>query len=258
MKKPTILFLVVSLCVLLGDQNSFARDNYKTYEVIEISDNSLTLKNSDRNVINVDKDPEGYRAGYKVRYDSTRKRLKHYRWQDYEVIEVSNSSITLRHETDDEILVQGNFYAKHKVGDQVRYDSVSNKIEPAKDRVRWEEYEVIESSYEKLTLKSKSGKITVLNSRHYPGLYQGGYLGRYEAGDMVRFDPVKNRIKKSGRKTYQWKDYEVVTSSNNSITLRNAQGEELVLQGKYARRYRVGDLVKYDAINDKIKKRRKD
>ena len=66
------------------------------------------------------------------------------------------------------------------------------------------------------------------------------------------------KLKKGGKKTYQWKDYEVVATSDNSITLRNAQGEELVLQGKYARRYRVGDLVKYDALNDIIKKRRKD
>ena len=131
MKKLAILFLVTSLCILWGYQNSFARDNYKTYEVIEVYGNSLALRDREGNVIDVDKDPEGYKAGYRVRYDSTRNRLKKYRWQDYGVRDVTDKVITLKHKTGDEISVQGNFSGKYAIGDQVRYDSVDEKIQPA-------------------------------------------------------------------------------------------------------------------------------
>ncbi len=257
MKKWAILFLVASLCTFLGYQNSFARDNYKTYEVLEISVNGLTLMDSSGNVIDVDKDPKNYKAGYKVRYDSTRNRLRKYRWQDYEVLDVTDKLITLKHQTGDEISVQGNFSGKYVKGDRVRYDAVDGKIQPEKKRIQWEHYEVIEAAYNKLTLQSNSGEITVLHAQKFVG-FQREYFGSYEVGDLVQYDAENNKLKKSGRKTYQWKDYEVVATSDNSITLRNDQGEELMLKGKYARRYRVGDLVKYDAINDIIKRRKKD
>lgn len=257
MKKLTILFFVAALSILLGYQNCFARDNYKTYEVIKVHGNGLTLKDSIGNVIDVDKNPEGYKVGYRVRYDSTRNRLKKYRWQDYEVIEVSRSSITLRHKTDDEISVNGNFSGKYAIGDMVRYDTVDGGIQPEKKRIQWEQLEVIEATYNKLTLKSVSGEIVNLQANEFSG-FQGVYFGRYKVGDLVQYDAENNKLKKGGKKTYQWKDYEVVAISDNSITLRNDKGEELVLQGKYKRRYREGDLVKYDALNDIIKKRRKD
>ena len=257
MKKPAILFLVTSLCILLGYQNSFARDNYRTYEVVEVYENGLALKDREGNVIDVDKDPKSYKAGYMVRYDSTRNRLRKYRWQDYEVRDVTDKLITLKHQTGDEISVQGNFSGKYVKGDQVRYDAVDGKILPEKKRIQWEQYEVIEAAYNKLTLQSNSGEITVLHAQRFVGFHRE-YFSSYEVGDLVQFDAENNKLKKSGRKTYQWKDYEVVATSDNSITLRNDQGEELMLKGKYARRYRVGNLVKYDAINDIIKRRKKD
>jgi len=128
MKKISILFLVALFCMLLGYQSSFARDFYKTYVVAEISENSLTLKNSAGELITVDKDPEGYKVGYDVRYDKVRNRLKEHRWQDYEVIKVTERSITLQHKTGDKLSVQGNFYRKYNQGDQVRYDAVDEKI----------------------------------------------------------------------------------------------------------------------------------
>jgi len=257
MKKLAILFLVASLSILWGYQNSSARDNFMTYEIIKISSNGLTLMDSSGNVIDVDKDPTGYKVGYNVRYDSIRNRLNEYRWQEYEVIDINDSSIKLRHETGDELSVQGNYYGKYKVGDQVRFDAVGNKIQSAKDPIQWEQYEVIETAYNKLTLKSKSGEIVILHAREFTG-FLGQSFGRYKVGDLVQYDVENNKFKKGGRKTYQWKDYEVAAITDNSITLRNDQGEQLVLQGKYARRYRAGDLVKYDAINDTIKKRKKD
>jgi hypothetical protein len=257
MKKLAILFLVVSLCILLGYQNSFARDNYKTYEVIEVYENGLTLRDRQGNVIDIDKASEGYKVGYKVRYDSTRNRLKKYRWQDYEVRDVTYKVITLKHQTGEEISVHGNFSGKFAIGDRVRYDAVDGKILPEKKRIQWEQYEVIEAAYNKLTLKKNSGEIVTLHAKEFTG-FQGVYFGSYEVGDLVQYSAEKNKLKRGGRKTYQWDDYKVVAISDNSITLVKDQGEELVVQGKYDRRYKVGDRVKYDSINDIIKKRKKD
>ena len=257
MKKISILFLVASLCILLGYQNSLARDNYKTYEVIEVYENGLTLQDNWGNLIDVDKNPEDFKVGYKVRYDSTRNRLKKYRWQDYEVTAITNTTITLEHKTGDKLSVQGNFSRKYAVGDRVRYDAVDGKVHPEKKRTQWKQYKVVESSHNELKLKDKSGGIVILHAGEFASS-QGIYFGRYKVGDFVKYDAESNKLKKGGKKTYQWKDYEVVATSDNSITLQRDEGEELVLEGGYARKYRVGDLVKYDAINNTIKKRKKD
>ena len=258
--KKRLLITIIALAIIFilqGYQNSFARDNYKTYEVVETTDKGLSLRDRLGNVIDLDKDPGGFKVGYKVRYDSTRNRLKKYRWQDYEVQGVTSEGITLKHKTGDEVTVQGNFSGKFTIGDKVRYDTVDGKILPAKKLIQWEQYEVIEVSYNKLTLKNERGEIVTLHAKEFAG-FQGEYFGSYEVGELVQYDAEKNKLKKGGRKTYQWNDYKVVATSDNSITLRSDQGEELVLQGKYLRRYRVGDLVKYDALNDIIKRRKKD
>lgn len=249
-------FVCFFILIVLGNQNSFARSNFKTYEILEISSNGLTLVDSIGNVIDVDKDPTGYKVGYNIRYDSIRNRLRKYRWQEYEVRDVTDKLITLIHQTGDEISVQGNFSGRYVNGDQVRFDSVGNTIQPAIDPIPWEQYEVIEAAYNRLTLKSASGEIVILQAREFAG-YLGKSFGRYKVGDLVQYDAENDKFKKGGRKTYQWKDYEVAAISDNSITLRNDQGEQLVLQGKYARRYKVGNLVKYDAINNLIKRRKK-
>jgi hypothetical protein len=258
--KKRLLITIIALAIIFilqGYQNSFARDNYKTYEVVETTDKGLSLRDRLGNVIDLDKDPGGFKVGYKVRYDSTRNRLKKYRWQDYEVQGVTREGITLKHKTGDEVTVQGYFSGKFTIGDKVRYDTVDGKIQPEKELIQWEQYEVIEVSYNKLTLKSKSGEIVILHAKEFVG-FQGEYYGSYGVGELVQYDAENNKLKKGGRKTYQWKDYEIVAISENSITLRNDQGEQLMLQGIYTSRYREGDLVKYDALNHIIKRRKKD
>jgi len=91
MKKQGIIFVFVVIFILTAfQQGEAARKNYyRTFEIIAITEKGLTLEDSDGNVIEVDKDPGDYKVGYKVRYDSVRKRLRNYSWQDYEVIEVA-------------------------------------------------------------------------------------------------------------------------------------------------------------------------
>ena len=134
MKKLEIFVFVISLVIFIGYQDSDAKGEnfYRTYEIIGMTENSLTLQDSYDNVIEVNKDPKDYKVGYKVRYDKIRKRLRAYRWQDYEVVAISGDKITLQHKTGDTLTV-GKYYAdKYNIGDQVRYDSVDNKLQREK------------------------------------------------------------------------------------------------------------------------------
>ena len=107
MKKLGIFVFLISLFIFIGYQNSDAKSEnfYRTYEIVSITENGLTLQDSYDNVIEVKKDPKNYKVGYKVRYDKIRKRLRGYRWQDYEVTAVYDEKITIRHKSGDTLTV---------------------------------------------------------------------------------------------------------------------------------------------------------
>jgi hypothetical protein len=118
----------------MGFQHSEAgqKDYYRTYEIIAISENGLTLQDSSENIIEVDEDPKDYKVGYTVRYDRIRKRLRLNRWQEYEVTDVLSDMLTLMHKSGDTLKVGKDYSDKFEVGDRVRYDSVDKKLKAAK------------------------------------------------------------------------------------------------------------------------------
>lgn len=106
-----------------------------TYEIVAISDNSLTLVDNDGNQIKVNHDPKDYKdykVGYKVRYDNVRDIIKIERWQDYTVLEVTSDSIILLHKNGDKLKLESSDLKTHisefKVGDAVSYDSVDEHL----------------------------------------------------------------------------------------------------------------------------------
>jgi cell division septal protein FtsQ len=133
--KRFVMAAIVMLFLFCTINSSLADTFWRTYEVVAISDNSLTLIDSDGIQIEVNKDPKDskdYKVGYKVRYDNVRDVLNNDRWQDYTVRKVSNSSITLKHKNGDTItLGSGDVktqLGKFKKGDKVSYDSVEKHI----------------------------------------------------------------------------------------------------------------------------------
>ncbi|MFC1844068.1 hypothetical protein ACFLZ5_04700 [Thermodesulfobacteriota bacterium] len=135
MKKHGMFIFVISVFILILFQyaNASKKDYYSTYEIIEITENGLTLEDSSGNRVIADKNPKDYKVGYKVRYDKIRKRLKLNRWQHYGVIAVSEDEITLKHKTGDTITMKKNYTDKYNVGDLVRYDSATKKLQREKD-----------------------------------------------------------------------------------------------------------------------------
>ena len=133
--KRLVMPAIVMLFLFCFTSSSFADTFWRTYEVVAISANSLTLVDSDGVQIEVNKDPKDYKVGYKVRYDDVRNVLKKDRWQDYTVRKVSSSSITLDHKTGDTLTLKSGDVktqlGKFKKGDMVRYDSVDRHLKLA-------------------------------------------------------------------------------------------------------------------------------
>ena len=258
-----ITSLIISFFFLTGftdDQDGDGRkskDFYRTFEIIDITANSLTIEDYDGNVIKVDKDPKDYKIGYKVRYDSVRNRLRPYRWQDYTVQAISKDNITLEHETGDILSVKGNYTGKFKPGDQVRYDSVGEKLLPIDETGKWKQYEVVAADSKSITLRSRHGEelILYLDNNLYPEQRRIG-ITKYKIGDLVRYNIVSKKLKKAVIRTYDWQDYEIKTVSESEFILVNAKNEELVLKNTYGSKFTVGDQVKYDRLNNILKKSR--
>lgn len=257
MKKLVIIGLILSLFFFAALQQSEAKrkNYYRTFEIIGITENGLTLQDNDGNVIEVNKDPTGYKVGYKVRYDSVRKRLRQYRWQDYTVIAISDNNITLQHETGDTLSLDGNYSGKYNTGDKVRYDSVDNKLQADKESGQWQQYTVIASSRDKITLQSSIGdQVTLyLDNNLYPER-RGVYIGKYKVGDLVRYNAATNKLKKGVIRTYDWQDYEVKEVTVDKIIITSNNEEKLVLENTYGTKFKAGDRVKYDRLNNLLKK----
>jgi hypothetical protein len=257
MKKPGIYFFLLVALIFLACQQSEAKSKnyYRTFEIIAIGENSLTLKDSDGNVIEVEKDPADYKVGYKVRYDSVRQRLRPSRWQDYEVISVTGDTTTLLHKTGDSISVKGNYTGKYDIGDMVRYDSVDNKLQLAEDSGQWQQYRVVEASPDKITLQDNYGQQIILHMDNNIYLAPRGlYIGKYKVGDLVRYNAATNKLKKGQIRTYDWQKYEVKEVTQEQVILLNKNKEELILENTYGTQFKAGDPVKYDRLNNLLKK----
>lgn len=259
MKKAGIVVLlsVVFLFTALQQNEAKSRDFYRTFEIIAIGENSLTLRDSDNNVIEVAKDPGDYKVGYKVRYDSVRNRLRDYRWQDYKVIAVNGNSITLQHETGDTLTVKGNYAGKYNIGDLVRYDSVDSKLQLAENSGQWQQYTVIAESPDSITLEDNNGQQVILHMDNNIYLEPRGlYIGKYKVGDLVRYNASTNKLKKGVIRTYDWQEYEVKEVTGDKLILIDKSKEELLLDNTYGIRLNAGDQVKYDRLNNLLKKLR--
>ncbi len=132
MKKTILISSILILFLFCVLESSYGDMYYRTYEIIAISVNNLTLVDNDGNQIEVNKDPKDYKVGYKVRYDNVRDILKIERWQDYTVLEISGDSITLLHRNGDKFKLESGDLKSHisdfKKGYAVSYDSVGKEL----------------------------------------------------------------------------------------------------------------------------------
>jgi len=257
MRVSGILVFFVSLMLLIGLScgDAKGKEYYRTFEVLSLGENSLTLRDGDGNVVEVEKDPKDYRVGYKVRYDSVRNRLRHYRWQDYTVTAITDDSITLQHKTGDILTLAGNYTHKYGVGDRVRYDSIGNKLKPDDKSEEWQQYTVVKSTEEKIILRSKSGQeLPIYLDNNIYEVPRGLFIPKYKVGDPVRYNEATGQIRKDEKRTYDWQEFEITAKKDNQLILTNSDKEKLMLENTYNTNFNIGDKVKYDRLNDLLKK----
>jgi hypothetical protein len=94
-----------------------------------------------------------------------------------------------------------------------------------------------------------------MNNNLYPER-RGVYIGKYKVGDLVRYNASSNKLKKGVIRTYDWQEYEVKVVTDAKLILINKNKEELVLENTYDSQFKAGDPVKYDRLNDLLKKLR--
>ena len=101
---------------------------------------------------------------------------------------------------------------------------------------------------------SKDGQQIILHNdnNQYPGIF----LGQYKVGDLVRYNAAINKLSKRVIRTYDWQDYKVKEINSAQIVLRDNKGNDLVLENIYKLQLEPGDPVKYDRINNMLKKSR--
>ena len=133
MKKLVILAIAL-LVVFAGFQNSYAKTYYRTFEVAEITNEGIVLKDFEGGRFLVEKDPSkisgGLKVGDSVRYDTVRKVLKKNAWQPAEITKITDRTITLQLRNGDtvEMSMQSKYQGKFKQGDQIFYSASSQKI----------------------------------------------------------------------------------------------------------------------------------
>ena len=127
---PAIVILFLLTCI----SSSFGRTFWRTYVVEEVTDNSLILKDIyTGGMVEAQKDPTGYKVGYRVRYDGVRDVLRKSQWQDYTVTGASDFSLTIEHKGGEILKFEDGFEGKYKVGDKVSYDANEQDLMLSKD-----------------------------------------------------------------------------------------------------------------------------
>ena len=138
--KKTVFFTILLLAFLAFFHNENARargkDFYRTYEVAEITDDGIVLQDLDGDRFQVNKDPEGYKVGDYVRYDSVRDILRMSPWQPAKVIKMTDRDVTLLLNNGDEITVsmKSSYRNKFIEGDAVEYKAATQQIKKSKSR----------------------------------------------------------------------------------------------------------------------------
>ncbi len=105
-------------------------------------------------------------------------------------------------------------------------------------------FEVAEITGEGIILKDFEGGRFLVEKD--PSKISGGL----NVGDSVRYDPVKNVLKKNA-----WQPAEITKMDDRTLTLKFNSGDtvEMSIQSKYRGKFKQGDQILYNASSKKIK-----
>jgi len=75
-----------------------------------------------------------------------------------------------------------------------------------------------------------------------------------EAEDITSETFIRAWAKKGVIRTYDWREYEVKEITGDKLILIDKNNEELRLDNTYNLRFNAGDTVRYDRLNNLLKK----
>ena len=109
----------------------------------------------------------------------------------------------------------------------------------------WGTYEVSEIQSDGIVLMDFEGRRFLVKKD--PNMIKGGL----QVGDSVRYDSVRNILKKN-----QWQPAKITKMTDSTITLELISGEEVDvnMRSKYRDEFNKGDQVHYSASKGQIKK----
>ena len=105
----------------------------------------------------------------------------------------------------------------------------------------WRTFEVAEITSEGIVLQDFEGSRFLVNKDP----------SGYKVGDIVRYDTVKNRLKKS-----PWQPAEVIKMTDRTVTLQMNSGDKIDvnMRSSYRNEFAEGDQVNYNVSKGQIKK----
>lgn len=108
-------------------------------------------------------------------------------------------------------------------------------------RTYYRTFEVAEITSEGIILKDFEGGRFLVNKDP----------SGYEVGDLVRYDTVRNRLKKS-----PWQPAKIIKMTDRIITIQVRSGEkvDVNMRSKYQNEFSEGEQVHYNAAKGQIKK----
>jgi|GEM_PF-1341435 hypothetical protein len=148
-------------------------------------------------------------------------------------------------EVDIAIIIRGNSMKKLIIPQLILF-FVFLSFSDTSARTYWRTYIIDEITNEGIILKDFEGKRFLVHKD--PNKIKGGPI---EPGDYVRFDTVKNKMKKN-----PWQPAWITEIGSNSITLELHNGETAQVNMKrgYRDQFKKGDVVEYKASKGHLKK----
>ena len=129
MKKLTVL--AVSLFMISAFlQISYARQWYKTYEVKEFKENGIVILDENGETFLIEKDRDGLAVGDIIRYDTVRNILHKSTWQLAEIVEITDSTITIKLTNGKklEVEMRNSYQGQFSPGEEVLFQESDGEI----------------------------------------------------------------------------------------------------------------------------------
>ncbi len=129
-----IIFAIPLLIALAFFQNSYASGPYRSYEVAQIQNDGIVVRDFKGDFYFLKEDSGDIKVGDHIRYDSGRHRLRKSPWQLAKITAMTDRTIKLKLNSGEklEVNMRNKYRRKFNQGDRVFYKKSSGQIKKSK------------------------------------------------------------------------------------------------------------------------------